>query len=359
MAMEFENNDELVIASGDQDLLLKEVSEKLKQMDLLQMAKVQAALAAAMLKPIKQAAKMLEKAAKAPKRASPHLRIFREWKEFVHADAKANGWPSFTSSKMDKTSKTEQVMTYDGSIEVNGEHVFPTADAKGKYKTISPVQASSLAKYYWSQKEKTGTREDLWNAFFEKFQRENPAEESDEKSAASPAGAKVVVSAADKAAAAAAAKAKKEAEKEEKKAKKEADKEQARKEKAANKLKELQEKAEALKLAIESPEAAPKKPRAKKAEPAVAEAAKPAAAKPAAAATASPKVVSRVKKAVVAYVDTFEPAENGDLKEWDFKGETYFRSPLNALYDTECNFLGVFDKTTATINVEAANPDDE
>lgn len=357
MAMEFENNDELIIASGDSETLLKEVTEKLKTMDLIAMAKLQAALAAAMLRPIKQAAKLLEKASKAPKRASPHLRIFREWKEFVHADAKANGWPSFTSTKIDKTSKAETTTFNDASICVNGEHVFPTADAKGKYKGISPVQASSLAKQYWSQKEKKGTREDLWNVFYAKFQLENP-EDSDEKSSASPAGAKVVISATEKAEKAAKAKADKEAQKLADKQKKEMEKELARKEKAANKLKELQEKAAALQLAIDSPEAVPKKPRAKKAVAAVevAKASTPAVSTD----SPTPKVVSRPKKAVVAaYVDTFEADADGDLKEWTFKGVTYYRSPLNALYDEEQNFLGVFDKTTATIKSDVANPDDE
>lgn len=361
MAMEFENNDELVIVSGDQETLLKEVTEKMKQMDLLQLAKCQAALAAAMMKPIKQAAKLLEKASKAPKRASPHLRIFREWKEFVHADAKANGWPQFTSTKVDKNSKQESTTVYDGSIQVNGEHVFPTADVKGKYKGISPVQASSLAKQYWSQKEKTGTREDLWNEFFEKFQRENP-EESDEKSVDSPAGPKVVMSSTEKQAAADAKKAAKDAQKLADKAKKDAEKELARKQKAADKLRELQEKAAQLQLAIESPESVPKKPRAKK-ETAKVEVVEEKAATPAVSAVSSPKVIVRPKKAAVAvaaYVDTFEaPEEKDEVREWTFKGVEYLRSKQNALYDTDMNFLGVFDKTTATINTDVANPDDE
>ena len=353
MAMEFENNDELVIASGDQETLLKEVMEKMKQLDLIQLAKCQAALAAAMLAPIKKAAKLLEKTSKAPKRASPHLRIFREWKEFVHADAKANGWPQFTSTKVDKTSKQESTTVYDGSIQVNGEHVFPSADAKGKYKGISPVQASSLAKQYWSQKEKTGTREDLWNAFFAKYQLENPEEESDEKSSASPAGAKVVLSAAEKEAAAAAAKAQKDAKKAAEKAEKEAKKELDRKEKAANKLKDLQKKAEELQQAIESPTAIPTKPRVTKKKAVVVETEVVAAV-----AASTPKVISRsTKAAVAAYVDTFVADPNGDLKEWDFKGKTYYRSANNGLYDEECNFLGVFDKTTATINTDAECPD--
>lgn len=360
MAMEIENNDELVIVSADQETLLKEVTEKMKQMDLLQLAKCQAALAATMLKPIKQAAKLLEKAAKAPKRASSHLKKFREWKEFVHADAKKNGWPQFTSTKVDKNTKVETTTVYDASILKDGEHVFPTADQKGKYKGITPVQASSLAKLYWSEKDGgNGTRKDLWDEFFTKFQLENPAGSEEEKSSAGP---KVVMSAADKQAAADVKKQQKEAEK----AKKEAQKEIDRKKKAADKLKELQEKAAALQMAIESPDALPKKPRAKKATPMKIEviedaavAAKPAVSEPAKPAE-SPKTVSRPKKAAVAaYVDTFVADPSGDLKEWSFKGQTYFRSPKNALYDEHCEYLGVFDKTTATINTEVANPDDE
>lgn len=359
--MEIENNDELVIASGDQETLLKEVTEKMKQMDLLQLAKCQAALAAAMLKPIRQAAKILDKASKQPKRASPHLRIFREWKEYVHADAKANGWPEFVSTKVDKNSKQEITTKYNGSIQVDGQWVFPDADAKGKYKGISPVQASSLAKFYWSQKEAKGTREDLWNAFFAKFQLENP-EDSDEKSAESPAGAKVVMSASEKQAAAEAKKAAKEAEKAAAKAAKEAEKELARKQKAADKLKELQEKAAALQMAIDSPEAVPKKPRAKKATPMKIEVVEdaPKASQPAVSTDSTPKVVSRPKKAAVAaYVDTFVPEESGDLGLWTFKGTNYYRSPKDALYDAECTFLGVFDKATATIITDITNPDDE
>lgn len=363
MAMEIENNDELVIVSADQETLLKEVTEKMKQMDLVQLAKCQAALAATMLKPIKQAAKLLEKAAKAPKRASTHLKKFREWKEFVHADAKKNGWPEFTSTKVDKNTKEPKTQIYNASILKDDQHVFPTADEKGKYKGITPVQASSLAKLYWSEKDGGhGTRKDLWDEFFAKFQLENPAG-SEEKSSAGP---KVVMSAADKQAQSDAKKAEREANK----AKKDAEKEVERKKKAAEKLKELQEKAAQLQLAIESPNALPKKPRAKKEKPAFdastlievvsTEAAKPAVSEEAAKPAESPKTVVRPKKAAVAaYVDTFVPDPKGDLKEWAFKGVTYWRSPKNALYDEHCDYLGTFDKTTATINAEVANPDDE
>ena len=86
----------------------------------------------------------------------------------------------------------------------------------------------------------------------------------------------------------------------------------------------------------------------------------PVAAKPAVSAESTPKVISRPKKAAVAaYVDTFVPHSSGDPTEWIFKGETYYRSVKNALYNIDGEFQGVFDKTTATINADVANPDDE
>jgi hypothetical protein len=74
-----------------------------------------------------------------------------------------------------------------------------------------------------------------------------------------------------------------------------------------------------------------------------------------------PKALKRVTAPVVAYVDNFVPHPEGDLLEWAFKGTTYFRSPQNALYDENQDFLGVFDPKSAKIipASEISNPDDE
>jgi hypothetical protein len=370
MASEIVNNDEIeMIPTQEEADLLKEVTALMGKLNLVQLGKCQLALANAMLKPIKEAQKLLDKASKQPKRTSPHLRLFREWKEYVHEHAKANGWPQFTSAKKDKKSGAETVTTYDASVCVEGKYVFPTADAKGKYKTMSPVLASSLAKYYWSASANAGARQDLWETFFASFK---PDAESDEKSPASPS---VKKSAEEKKLEAEAKKAKAEIEK----AKKLAEKELARKQKLEEKQRKLLEEAEALKRALENPMtpeqlatdlAAKKAAReAKKAAKAAKEPMKievveeeksvSVAASPAV--SEKPKALKRVAAPVVAYVDNFVPHPEGDLLEWAFKGTTYFRSPLNALYDESQDFLGVFDPKSAKIipASEVSNPDDE
>jgi hypothetical protein len=360
MAMEIENQDELMIVANGQEELIADVLEKLKRLDLLQLSKCQVALASAMSKPIKQAAKLLEAAANKKKRSSPHLAEFREWKEFVHAHAKSNGWPAFSVTSESKDSaKAGKVTNYEASVEwteatpltkpdASIKYVFPTASEKGKYKTMSPVQASSLAKYYWSAKQASGTRQDLWIAFKREYDLKVESgvvedEKSDAAAEKKPKAKKAKMS---------------EEEKEEAKAKKDAEKKQKAIEsaakKAADKLAKLKADADALEAKIASPDgiaalAAPKPRKAKKA----AEAAESPKVEEVVAAV-SPKVIARPKKAAIAAKDSWVPHPEGDLLEFVLKGKTYFRGNTS-LYDEDGDFAGKFDFATQSINDDAEN----
>ena len=368
MAMEIENQDELVIVSGGQEELVADVLDKLKRLDLLQLSKCQIALASAMSKPIKIAAKLIEKAASKKKRTSPHLAEFREWKEFVHAHAKLNGWPAFTSvSESKDADKAGKVTNYPEAIawteatpltkpDASVKFVFPTPNEKNKYKTMSPVQASSLAKYYWSAKKKTGAREDLWIEFKSAYDlKVASAAEEDEKSDSAaekkPKGKKAKMT---------------EEEKEENAAKKAAERKQkaldAAAKKAADKLAKLKADAEALEAKMSSPDgmaalAAPKPRKSKKAAEA-AESPKSEAAPSTPAET--PKTIARPKKAAIA-VDPWVPHPEGEIQEFILKGKTYYRGKTS-LYDVdlktgESEYLGKF--VFATQSIDDTIKDDE
>lgn len=366
MASEIVNNDEVAVLPNDQqDALLKGIVADMAKLNLLGLGKAQAALASAMLKPIREAQKLLDKAADKPKRLSPHLRKFREWKEYVHEDAKKHGWPQFTSTKKNTKTGVTDTTTYDASIVVEDAHVFPTQDSKGKYKSLTPVQASSLAKHYWSEAAKAGARQDLWEAFSLIYNPDAPAD--DEKSSSADASEKKSGSQ-KKSGDAAAKKAQADIDKQMKAAKKEAD----RKQKLEDKQRKLREEAEAIQRALENPQTPEQRAADIAAKKAAREAAKkakeaPVAAVAAASEPASPIVVVEKPKAmamkrapIVAYVDTFVPNPEGLATEWAFKGVSYFRSPLNALYDIDAQvYVGVFDPKTATINADVANPDPE
>ena len=140
---------------------------------------------AELAKVMKAAASLFEKAAKAaakPSRRAPkktasvksdassgakrgkQLEVHRAWVKYVQDDAKTNGWKPFsvTESKKDKLTGETATKTLDltGSALVDGQHVF--TDSK---KAMIPRYAMTLSKLYWSVKEATGLRHDLYQAF--------------------------------------------------------------------------------------------------------------------------------------------------------------------------------------------------
>jgi len=109
--------------------------------------------------------------AKAAGAAAPKKNSVAEWQQFVLDDALENGWPVFTYKANRKLNgvMTPVEIEMPASELVDGAYIVPGSvskkDPQGKQLSIS--QAMCLAKKYWSSKENTGEREDLWQAFQE------------------------------------------------------------------------------------------------------------------------------------------------------------------------------------------------
>jgi len=144
-------------------------------------AKLQAMPLADVMKIAKAAMAELERRAKsgAPKAAkaggaaaaAPKKNSVAEWQQFVLAYSLENGWPTFeykANRKLDGV-MTPVVIEMPASELVDGAYIVPGSVSKkspaGVQLSIS--QAMCLAKMYWSSKENTGTRADIWAAFQE------------------------------------------------------------------------------------------------------------------------------------------------------------------------------------------------
>jgi len=114
-----------------------------------------------------------EKKEKKEKKEMPkQLRPYNAWVAFVKNHANENGWESFTV-----TSKDTEV-EIKGSEEVNGEYVYEGSVTEKNKKGLKflPKDAMSLAKHYWSTKDKTGIRNDLYEEFQREFVKEQKVE---------------------------------------------------------------------------------------------------------------------------------------------------------------------------------------
>ena len=143
-------------------------------------AKLQAMPLADLMKIAKAAMAELERRAKsgAPKAAkaggaaaAPKKNSVAEWQQFVLNYSLENGWPSFeykANRKLDGV-MTPVVIEMPASELVDGAYIVPGSVSKkspaGVQLSIS--QAMCLAKKYWSSKENSGERADIWAAFQE------------------------------------------------------------------------------------------------------------------------------------------------------------------------------------------------
>jgi hypothetical protein len=290
-----------------------------------------------------------KKAGSMPKGVVPaQLRKPRAWVEFVLAHALQNGWESFTvhQTHKDKTTGvvTEEEIEMPASILHDGAYVYEDSvtEKMPSGKQLIPKDAMSLSKQYWAPKDKTGTRQDL----YEEFEAQYVEEEVDVPEASSVSSSKIVVkmTAAEKAAAAEAKKAEKEAEKAEKKAAKEAEKAEKKAEKEAEKAaKKAEKEAEkAAKKAEKEAEKAAKKGPAKAVVPAAA--VKKAASVPVKAAAvpikaaavpvkaAAVPVKAPVKKPVAPKVEEWSCPSDGMVHPWSYKGKNYLRNSDNEVW---------------------------
>lgn len=144
-------------------------------------AKLQAMPLADVMKIAKAAMAELERRAKsgAPKAAkaggaaaaAPKKNSVAEWQQFVLNYSLENGWPIFeykANRKLDGV-MTPVVIEMPASELVDGAYIVPGSVSKkspaGVQLSIS--QAMCLAKKYWSSKENSGERADIWAAFQE------------------------------------------------------------------------------------------------------------------------------------------------------------------------------------------------
>ena len=139
-------------------------------------AKLQSMPLADVMKIAKAAMAELERRAKsgAPKAAkavaaAPKKNSVAEWQQFVLNYSLENGWPTFeykANRKLDGV-LTPVTIEMPASELVDGAYIVPGSVSKkspaGVQLSIS--QAMCLAKKYWSSKENSGERADIWAAF--------------------------------------------------------------------------------------------------------------------------------------------------------------------------------------------------
>jgi hypothetical protein len=311
----------------ESDASVMPVDDLIAQMKLLSqpdLFKVMKQLTATLEKASKDAAKPT-KAKKASKKvANPNksydqLKKPRAWVNFVLQDALQNGWPAFsiTQSKKDKDSgdKIEEITDMPESECVDGVYYYKGSvdPTTGKGKPMITKHAMSLSKIYWSNKDKTGTRKDLYDAFEEQYVNDsgNESAAASESESQDEKQKTIVVR------------------------KTASQKSREAEEKKAAKLAEK----EAAKLAKEAEKAAAKA--AKEAEKAAKPAAKPKAAAPAAPApapAAAAEVAAPKKKTVAAKAKQTKPVDNwvapdeDGFHDWTWEGKLYFRNHLNHIF---------------------------
>jgi hypothetical protein len=261
-------------------------------------------------------AKKASKKAANPNKSYDQLKKPRAWVNFVLQDALQNGWPAFsiTQSKKDKDSgdKIEEITDMPESECVDGVYYYKgTVDlATGKGKPMITKHAMSLSKIYWSNKDKTGTRKDLYDAFEEQYVNDSgnesaAASESESQDEKKPIVVRKTAS-------------QKSREAEEKKAAKLAEKDAAKVAKEAEKA--------AAKAAKEAAKPAPKA-KAAAAAPAAPEAAAAPAAPAAPAAAPKKKTVAKKKT-----VDNWVAPDEDGFHDWTWEGKLYFRNFKNHIF---------------------------
>ena len=322
---------------------VKEVIAAMKDLSLGEMMQAMKAICTEFEKKSKDVVGAVEKKKKVSTGITPpQLRKNHEWVAFVLAHAIENGWESFEAKETKRGDKSSvEIVTMPGSVLHEDSHVYEgsVTDKCAAGKQLTQKDAMSLSKQYWSVKEQSGTRQDVYQLFLETYEEDN-SEEAAVAAAAAVAAKPVVVkkTAAEKEAEKEEKAAAKAAEKEEKAAAKAALKAEKDAEKAALKAEKDEEKAaaKALKEAAAAAKKAPVKAGSRQSSPAAA-----------AAAPVPVKVAVPVKKAVVKAKkeeEKEEPfvADEEQLVSWSFKGKMYFRSSKNGMWESDNGQMGAW-----------------
>jgi len=144
---------------------------RLQSLPLADLMKIAKAAMVELERRAKSGAPKAAKAAGGAAAAAPKKNSVAEWQQFVLNYSLENGWPSFeykANRKLDGV-MTPVVIEMPASELVDGAYIVPGSVSKkspaGVQLSIS--QAMCLAKMYWSSKENSGTRADIWAAFQE------------------------------------------------------------------------------------------------------------------------------------------------------------------------------------------------
>ena len=296
------------------------------------------------------------------------LRKPRAWVEFVLADALANGWEEFIVNQKKKNKETglfdiEEILMPGSELNEDGAYVYEGSitEKTAKGRQIIQKEAMSLSKQRWAPKTKSGTHQELYEAFEAQYVEEETDSDNESESTESSSVSVVRKTAAQKEAEKEAKKAAKEAEKEAKKAEKEAEREAK---KAAKEEEKAAKKAE--KEALKKPKvvAASKAPiPAANAKTTLAVKKTAATAAPTPVATPAPKPVAVKPKPAVKKEEWTCP-DDGQLYPWTFGGKKYLRNASNEVYEADDdgslgNWAGVFDATTNKIDDSVPEPEYE
>ena len=329
----------------DVDALIQQVKQ-LEVADLFKVLKV--ALAEAERK---------SKGGKAPKAATkkkgsmekgktpPQLRVNRAWVAYVLKHALENGWDAYpmNDTKKDKMTgkKVTEVIEQPGSHMVDGAYVFDeeVTDKHPNGRQPTTKDAMSLSKYYWSQSEKTGVKQELYDEFLAQYVEE-PEEEAEEKAEKAPVVRKT---AAEKAEEKLRKAEEKVAEKERKAQEKVEEKKRKEEEKAAEKQRKAEEKeaAKVTKPVKAAVKAAPVKAAPVKAATPVKAAPVKAAVKevtPVKAAAPVKAPAAPLKKKAVEEVWKCE--DDGCVSPWERAGKKYLRNFDNQVWVNKDGAVG-------------------
>jgi hypothetical protein len=354
--------DDIEMVEEESKVDVDSLIEMLKQFSSAELMKIMKTVVAEVDKKMKLTVKggktVTKKTGSMPKGVvPPQLRKPRAWVEYVMKDARENGWESFTITQTKKNKETGERETEEiempCSVLHEGVHIYEDSidDKNPNGKQLIHKDAMSLSKHYWSAKEKSGTREDLYREFEDQYDEDGDDEEKSEKELEKERK-----------------KAEKEAEKEAKKAEKEAEKERKKAEKEAEKeAKKAEKEAEKASKKVVVPASAVKKVEVKKAEVKKEEEKKeekkddkpktPAIVKKAEVKKEEekkeeekPKTPTIVKKTVVKKADLkkddWSCPDDGGVRPWTYKKKQYYRNYNNEVWkkgpDGLGDWVGVF-----------------
>jgi hypothetical protein len=152
------------------------------QVNLLKMQKAVMSEIERKLKSGEKTVRVVKKTGSMPKGVIPQqLRKPRAWVEFTLKFARENGWEAYVihQQKKNKLTGEKELVEIEMAEGERGEDaLYVYGDTKKK---LTHKDAMSLSKVWWSPKDKTGTREDVYQMFEQEFVVEEKVEKEEEE----------------------------------------------------------------------------------------------------------------------------------------------------------------------------------